>query len=569
MKKLRPYLIVFTVLALLVVAFFSARPAYHKLKKWRAEQLASNARESIEEGEISKAWESAASAYELVPWEEDIIRTMALVYEEVEPMRAYPFWKKLVEKFGGQLEDRRKLAEMAMANADYSIVREQLEVLLEEMPEDSRVKLLHARLLEAQKEPDLALSIVKGLVELPDATDNTRLFYATLAAESQIPAEREAGIVYLQELCRRDDELGLRALRLCLSYALKDTESLRMVSRRLLEHPLASRRDLILGYEARAQLPEVSPKAVVNEVRELFNLSSMEDRVAWVRWLNKQGQYEEVLSTLDDMDVFARKDLSLAYIEALASSGDWSELERVVDEQTLPVDAYILAVIQSRLALEKGQEQFAAIQWETAIHMAEGEPEKIAYLVEYARRNNLQEYRKQALQRFISQPSAPINAFKELLHLEQMMGNTEGMYEVLSVMAQRFPEDESVRNDLNYISLLLGKDMDKTVNDAEALLNKNPHYLSYKATLALGYLYQGKPEAAMSVLEGLSLKIATMPARSRLLLAAVLYSNSSFDVSAELLQGIRPDLLLTEERAIFNQVSEGLERHLDNHPQPR
>ncbi len=551
MTKKKKWLLIGGVLALalLVSAVFTARPLYREVKRWRALSLVEEAREAWAEDDYMGAIERIQAAYQLYPNDPEVIRETALLYTRLEPVRAIPFWEEVVKK-AGVLEDYHKWIETALLVGDLESAQKALAQLESVAPDSTHTRYLKARVLAASGNYGEALVIARELIELDRAPEGVPLIYVQLTQISKDPAVQQEGIDYLTALSLRKDALGLEALRVLSRYPQNKDEQLGAVIEGLTGHPEATRKDRLLGMALEFQ-KSGDRDALLAGAKNLFDVTDAEDEVELGRWLNENGLYEDTVLLVDPKLARQRKDLFLIWVDALAVTNQWSRLKDVLQEPDIPLDAFLRHLFLARVYAEEGELKLTDIEWDKVRLNAGSDPERLWFLVDYAEKLGLVLQARETLERLTELPGDTRKAYEKWFALEQREGDVAGMNEVLRKMNAYYVKDTAVLNDLLYTNFLLNKDVPASLERAIKLQKTDPNLLSYRITLALGYLRMNEPKKALMLFEGFKVPWDQVRPGWRVVFVAVLRANGLDKAANKIVDGLSPRSLLPEERKLL------------------
>jgi hypothetical protein len=127
----------------------------------------------------------------------------------------------------------------------------------------------------------------------------------------------------------------------------------------------------------------------------------------------------------------------------------------------------------------------------------------------------------------------------------------------MSKISGRTPDDPNAADQLAYLSLLLGEDVDKNFAIAKKLNEQYPNRLSYRVTTALGYLRQHDPASALAQFKApvpIDWK-RTLPAWRAVYAAALLASDRN-DEARDIIATIPRDRLNPQERELIGPTEE-------------
>jgi len=134
----------------------------------------------------------------------------------------------------------------------------------------------------------------------------------------------------------------------------------------------------------------------------------------------------------------------------------------------------------------------------------------------------------------------------------QKSGDTPTQRSAMANISTRAPEDPNAADQLAYLNLLLGEDVDKNLAIAKKLTEQYPNRLAYRVTAALGCLRQYNPGAALAELNApvpIDWK-ETLPGW-RAVYAATLLGSDRNEEAQKIIATIPRDRLNPEERALI------------------
>jgi hypothetical protein len=132
------------------------------------------------------------------------------------------------------------------------------------------------------------------------------------------------------------------------------------------------------------------------------------------------------------------------------------------------------------------------------------------------------------------------------------------MEEALAIakqVKQRYPAQFAARNNLAYLKLLLGREIESTASETERLSEQGPPIPSLRTTLALARLRSGKPkEALQAIMQGDQLPAIYQGDGDKAVCAATLWANDKKDIALELAKSIKRTNLLPQEATLLDVV---------------
>ncbi len=540
---------------LFVAGVFLSVPAYRHFKIWRAQQLSKTALELMDDTEtLRQAWEKAYAAYNLYPFDAMVTRTLARVSASNDPSMALEFWLAAARLSGDSTEDRKGIIETALAINRLDLVGEHIIGLEEELAEDPEFLFLKARFLAQTNSFEEAIAVALQILQLEDVPEEAHYFYVQLSQTAPYLRERQEGIAYLWELAEQKDSLGLSSLQNLTRYAGISTEQTQELIRRLDQHPLSEREDRLLQLELKLKLPEIEPRKVVIEAKELFDLDTDGQLTEFGEWLNQQKLFEFTLEEVDLKSALLRQDLFLVRIDAMSVLDQWDLIGDLLIEQDIPLESYIKNLFLTRVYLEMGRTRRSNIAWDRAVLESARDPQKLWDVANYGLRIELPRART-ALEKLTEIPSSMRKAYESLLILEQRTGNTEALQNLLKRMQVIYPEEPAVVNDYIYLNLLLEQNVADSLAAAGEMVERNPLLLAHLVTLSFAHLRSGDPVAALDVFDGITIKWQTAQSRWRIIIAAAFQANGYYDEVEKVLLDLDTQNLLPEEKKILEELT--------------
>ena len=540
---------------LFVAGAFLSIPAYRHFKLWRAQQLSETALELMDDTEtLQQAWEKAYAAYNLYPFDAMVTRTLARVTTSSDPSMALKFWQEAANLSGGYHEDRKGIIETALAINRLDLVREHIIGLEEELAEDFEYLFLKARFLAQTNSVEEAIAVALQILQLEDVPEEAHYFYVQLSQTAPYLRERQEGIAYLWKLTERKDALGLSSLRNLTRYAGVGTEETRELIRRLDQHPLSEREDRLLQLGLKLRLPEIEPRKVVSEAKELFDLNVDGQLTELGGWLNQQKLYEFTLEEVDLESALLRQDLFLVHVDAMSVLEQWDLIGDLLIGQDVPLESYIKNLFLTRVYLEMGRTRRSHIAWDRAVLESARDPQKLWHVANYGMRIGLPRART-ALEKLTKIPSSMRKAYESLLMLEQRHGNTEAIQNLLKRMQVIYPNEPAIVNDITYLNLLLEQNVADSLVAASEMVDRNPLPLAHLVTLSFAHLRSGDPVAALNVFDGLTIDWQTAQSRWRIIIAAALRENGYKEEVEKMLLDLDIQNFLPEEKKILEEIT--------------
>jgi len=544
----------FIVAGLLLVALIGAAPfAWTFAKKQRAEKMLAEAESLVDDENFAQAYERARAAAALSD-DLSIARLVATLSARLEPLKAPPRWLEIYETTNDP-EDAYAWFDALYALGDVDNLRMVAQLFAEKYPNSAEALIRRARLARTQENLDQALQLAKRAANTPSAPGEILLAYVQLTQLSDRPGIQLAGIEFLEEMIQRDDKVGLIAARNYLQAPGLTNPEILAAAKRLGNHPLAEREDRLREIVVRRNLGNRPLDELLAEATSLFELNDPAELVELGRWLNQNQRTADLLEIVDVNTATQRRDLFLVWADAMALEGRWEELDAVIKRPRLPIEPFVQKLFEARIKAEQGNEPLADLIWSRAILDAKDDAEKLEVAYHYALKLGWAERARVALERLTVLPGTQRKAFEELMKLDQQRGDVAAMQQILVRMADLYPTDANVANDLAYVNLLLGKDIQASRETALELLRESDEpFLANIMTLALAQYRLGRKDLALEQLYPLPIDWDAVRPGFRAVYASILAANGHERESYSVMTGVRAEDLLPQELELLQEA---------------
>lgn len=541
----------FTVLAGLAII---AKPTYNVIWNWRAEQLIAEATELREQGNLSQALSKAASAQHLRKMNPKVLREVARILNALEDPRSNGYWEALIEHGYATPADYREYATNLLKQRN---LVEAERVMRMTTPLDGAEKedlLLRQQIARIKQNYPRAIKLCRDLLRLDPSDNETTLKLAEALILNAQPADVAEGMKLLDELKFRDDQAGLEAnALLCQIPQTDDIERLK-AAERLKAHPLSSTPYYLLSLTVYTRLNPQEKEALISRLLSDFRERSLPEKIAAGRWLNRNGAYQDVLTLIDKDIMLEHTDLFLIRMDALALLKRWDEIEdTLIRYPDTPIEPFVKELFMARVKFEQGNQSQAIRRWEKALETGANLDHRLAYAGKYAEKLGYHELAERTYKRMTQNPKTARQGYIGLINTYRQTKSSEQILLLLKEMQEMFPQEQDIRNDVNYYRLLLELNSQQAYDSALELYQNNPKVMAYRITLALGLLKASQPETAEELLDvpGIDWKPLSDPWKA--IRAITLIATGNYEKARELLETIDFEKLSEEENELILQ----------------
>jgi len=195
LKRRRIFIVAVALVVVLVVGFFTTRPALNAVKAWQARRHANNAFAYIDKANWMEARKEATAAYQLRPTEPQSVRAVARFLSRTRQPDALEFWQQLEKLTPLTREDRQDEAAIAIVSGETARAEIAVQALLESKGADPIGWLLAAQLAIQKGAADDAMSALGKVFNDAKSTEQQQLQAAllelALTSDRRLVADRK------------------------------------------------------------------------------------------------------------------------------------------------------------------------------------------------------------------------------------------------------------------------------------------------------------------------------------------------------------------------------------------
>jgi hypothetical protein len=318
-------------------------------------------------------------------------------------------------------------------------------------------------------------------------------------------------------------------------------------------------KDDLLAADLRLQLHPDDAGKIYREEIDRWKGGPMEDLIQLARWLNIHQQAELVLSTFPIERAFEDNQLLLTRLDAMAILQRWNDIDELLGESEVTLDPAVIESFHARTAQERSATLDAEVHWNHAISLAGTDPFKLKFVANFAEQSRATAAALKAYDQLARFPEQADVAYRGIQRVGQLSGETATQRTAMAKISARAPEDANAADQLAYLNLLLGEDVDKNVAIAKKLAAQYPNRLSYRVTAALAHLRQHNAAAALEEFKGPApIDWSRAQPGWRAVYAAALIGTDRTTEAQKIIATIPKDKLNPEERAL---IEGGAEAH--------
>ena len=542
-------------LVLLMLIGMASLPAYRALKRWRADQLMSEAEKSVERGSLVEAYQSARSAHGLDPNNLRALRMLAEMYEGTGAREALAYRRSVAESAGATGQDRAAYLRVLIRAGRLDLADEFVRKMGVTGRADPVVAALIADLLRMRGQPEEARAVedLAAASSVLGEKTTAELIQARGRLESPDPAERAQARATLLRIGASKVPEARDALRILAAAPDRTEKETREIIRLLEANPLNPAADFFLAKTLTLELRPDWRGAVLEEARKLWSGGTEEQRTALAEFLMRHGDAQGVL----DLPVTRRGRAFLLRLDALARLGRWPTIREelvLASAEKNALDPFFIEVFQARVAQEMREISMADVRWKQAMSKAAGNPQKLEFLANFAEKSGNLPMAAEAYRSMVKFPAAAVPGYLGLIRVAEKRADMRQLRDVLGELSRQLPEDPAPKNDLAYLNLLFNERIDDSLQISRDLVSALPDRAAYRTTLALAYLRKNESQKALAAYDETKIDWSAALPGWQAVRAAVLAANGREEEARRLAASINWDRLKPQERDLVRTL---------------
>ena len=525
--------------------------AHRWFKGQRAERFAAAGEALV----AANKWNDAAVQYrvalQLDPSNYHGLSGAARLASKAERPEALELWQKVLALPQCTIRDREDYAELLIKTNRLNLAEKAIDPLLKDNP-DTKALQLAARYSRKIGDNVKASEYLRVASKRTPDDDAPRFQLAEVLAQSTDAADQAEARKILWELAARPIVYKKAAVEALAAAPELTTDERKRLLQELTALTPKTAKDDLLAADMRIQLQPDEAARVYREEVERWRNGQSQELLGLARWLNAHQQPELVLSTFPIERTLEDNQLLLARLDALATLQRWNDIDGVLNRTDVTLDPSVIESFRARTALERNANLDAEVHWNHAISLAASDPYKLRFVANFAEQSRATAAALKAYEQLARFPEHADFAYRGTQRVSQRSGDTAVQRTAMSKISARAPEDPNAADQLAYLNLLLGEDVDQNFAVAKKLAEQYPSRLSYRVTTALGYLRQHDPASAMAQFKGpVSIDWKrTLPAWRAVYAAALLASDRN-DEARDIIATIPRDRLNPQERELI------------------
>lgn len=524
---------------------------YHWVKIKRAERFAAAGDALV----AADKWNDAAVQYrvalQLDPSNYHGLSGAARLASKAERPEALEIWQKVLALPQSTVRDRQGYVDLLIKTNRLNLAEKVIDPLLQDNP-DTKTLQLATRYSRKIGDNVKAIEYARIAAKRAPDDDAARFQLAELLAQSMDATDQTEARKILWELAAKPGAYKKAAVEALATAPQLTTDERNRLLQELTALAPKNIKDDLLAADLLVQLHPDDSARVYQEAIERWGNGQTQEVIDLARWLNAHQQPELVLSTFPIERALEDNQLLLARLDALASLQRWNDIDDVLNRHDVTLDPSVIESFRARTAQERDAALDAEVHWNHAISLAGTDPYKLRFVANFAEQSRATAASLKAYEQLARFPEHADLAYRGIQRVTQKTGETAAQRAAMSKISTRAPDDPNATDQLAYLNLLLGEDVDKNFAAAKKLTEQYPNRLSYRVTTALGYLRRHDPASALAQFKApapIDWK-RTLPAWRAVYAAALLASDRN-DEARDIIATIPRDRLNPQERELI------------------
>lgn len=544
------------VLALGVAGLLGSKPTLNLLQRWQARNIVSQAEELARQQMFYEAIERLDTALRLHPSSEDGLRALAGIYSRFELPYALPIWRGLLQLPGHRERDVHQYIDLALKLQRFDLAEPHLAELLTRtnVTEATRVQALE--FFMRQGDFTRALEFAQQLRRTAPSNNLHQIRAARLLLLQPTDAQRREGFEVLRGLDHPSPEERRAILEVLSEASEAPVESVKGVLDHLPLPSDAPPAEYFLRAEVLAKISrEPATRWLTNSIAR-FRHDTPERQAELGAWLNRIGESSMLLDTFKLEDVARFPPVLATYLEALARTGKWAELQTAV-ASPLPLDDWLMNSLRSFAAARLNQEAMAKEHWRRALDEASRDPSRLRSLGDLASKLGATDQAIEAFNLLTRDRLSRVTGYRRLAQVYERGRDTQRLRAVMREWSAHVPDDPVPDNAFCYLSGLMRRDVEVAYERAKKLMDRLPGRVAHRTTVALLELQRDRPEVALQIFERIRSELPRAAPQTHLIYAATLAANGQAEAAKKQVETLKTDSLLPEEQQMLNRIRRG------------
>ena len=490
----------------IILSVFVAWGGGQAYQRWEERHLVRRAAAYLSGGDVKSAALSARRALQLNSNSGRAMRIVAQIAEQTRDRGALDWRRKVVELQPHSTQDDLALADCALQFGEINAAGRTLASIDDGGKQTAAFHATAAHLAKARQDPAEAKNEWGEAVRLAPNDESYQVQFAFSCLEQPTAAEREQGLALLERLrnSRTQRSAATRSLIVDGVAHRQPVEELRSLARDLQSYPEAIFTDKLLYLRILRQSYDPEYTIYLTKIENEAAVKP-DDLAALLTWMNANEISIVAINFARSLPEGALSawPVPWAMAEAYAKVNDWSALERLTANLNWQQFDFLRRAYLARALRAENKPVATEREWAGAVKNASAQSQSLLLLTRIVFEWGWKNESVDLLWQLTKYPEVQFEALHTLYLQYTKAGDTQGLYRVLSRLADIDPGNLKVQNNLAQISLLLNADPERARRRAANLYRKEPSNAAYASTYAFSLYAQGDAKNALKVMSRL------------------------------------------------------------------
>ena len=545
-------LVVFAVAV--VVGLGVAKPAYRKVKAWRAVRLVAEGNEAMAAEDMTAVARIVKAAIGLSPDSPPVLRLAARYCSRAEIAEGVNYWQMLLRSGTATPQDRQEFARFAQKLERFDLSGELIDELLSRDNEDRTNRLLRLDQNALLGNWPLVVRGAEVMREKDPADPYLQYMLARAYLATREPELGPKAADLLRALAKDENPQRLPALRTLASMYGPPPDEMRRIADQL-DVATNALADRLLAWDVRERLaPERRPEMQAQAFAVVPASPSPADTVTAVGWFRARRRADLAIRLVPSERAKSDGSLLLAHCELLADLQRWDDLGDLLKEPKLPLNPVAMACLRALHAHGTGREDETEAQLWRAVKNAGQVVPLLQSVAGFAGQMGRTSIVEAAWTAMLRNPLTVVPASTMLLRQARQRDDLVIERLVYRYLSVPLGQQAEVRFQHAYLNVLFDEQVAEAHADLTVLAAKDLRDVRLRMALALAKLRLGKAEEALTLCESGDIAWAKQEPRWRVVYTAALQANGQRAAARKIAAAIPTGPLKLPERALLQEI---------------
>lgn len=492
---------IFVVLAVLSGIGWTCAWAAKKVERRQSRKLVAMATEYFKEGKIEEARMGLEAALRLNPANAEALRMLARFrLAQGANAEALDAMRRLTESGQLSFADISSYAVLAAREGD-SALADRLVNVAASGGNPVLSHILRAQVSEAKNDPAGAEKELREAVAADESGEAGLLLARFLISSRRNSQTAPEVLEILRRTSGSKDAWGAESLALGLSSGVVPPTEWEGWISSLRSHPQVGAPGLLLADASEIRLKPATKADVMARMATRLQGKPVGDRVQGMALAMQVGEPQAASSLINAAEAAGDVRVLAMWLDALAMQNRWPEILEMLKREGVPLPEFLKGLYSGRALIAMGKTAEGTHAYGTALEGAFAKRQDFIIAVAYLGRVGADDLFEQGLRKALEDPQGRAEVLQAVVPAvagRQDAARTRRVYEIAASMPQS-GEDLVLRNDLDYLSLVLGQPVDIQILAERS--RANPRDFALRMTYALALVKAGNAKQALEVLD--------------------------------------------------------------------